>query len=57
VNSIKIPFHFAENKQVIYLYELIMINLDKGNLSFYVCISLFFAQHLSLHLVLREVKK
>lgn len=42
----------------IYLYELIMINLDKGPfVHFMSAFRFFFAQHLSLHLVLREVKK
>ena len=42
----------------IYLYELIMINLDKGAfVHFMSAFRFFFAQHLSLHLVLRQVKK
>ncbi|ALQ47554.1 hypothetical protein ATN83_3441 [Raoultella ornithinolytica] len=48
----------AKQTDYIYLYELIMINLDKGPfVHFMSAFRFFFAQHLSLHLVLREVKK
>lgn len=48
----------TKSPSFIYLYELIMINLDKDPfVHFMSAFRFFFAQHLSLHLVLREVKK